>query len=138
MKPDLSGVWRLVAEKSKLLGPAPAGDIVIEHREPQFSSTMTARTPGGEEVRLVFHGNTSGEEFENTLGGTVWRSRATWEGGELRIESWIELSGRKAHFCDFWSLADGGQTLIMEHRGDDLAGQRSVLQRVVAPSVGNR
>jgi hypothetical protein len=33
------------------------------------------------------------------------------------------------HFCDYWSLSPNGQTLSMEHRNDDLAGQKTVLER---------
>lgn len=129
MKPDLSGTWRLNPGKSKLLGPAPTSDVVIEHREPQFSSTIAARRPTGEELRIVFRGVTSGEEFENAVGPSIMRSTARWENDELKIESWVEVPGRKAHFCDYWFLADAN-TLVMEHRDDELAGQRSVLQRV--------
>jgi hypothetical protein len=40
-----------------------------------------------------------------------------------------EPGGREAHFRDFWSLSSDGQTLIMEHRDDDLAGQITFLEK---------
>lgn len=36
---------------------------------------------------------------------------------------------RQIHFCDYWSLSSDGRTLTMEHRGDDLAGQITFLDR---------
>lgn len=33
-------------------------------------------------------------------------------------------------FLDYWSLSSDGQKLIMEHRGDDLAGQITFLQKM--------
>ena len=133
MRPNFSGTWRLNAAKSNLLGPPPSSDVSILHNEPYFESTMMARRSGGEEVSVVFRGNTSGGQFDNKLGSNTVHSRAAWEDDELKIESWMEVNGRQAHFCDYWFFADGGgSTLIMEHRDDDLAGQRSVLERVDA------
>lgn len=40
------------------------------------------------------------------------------------------MAGRQGHFLDYWSLSSDGQTLIMEHRGDDLAGQITFLEKM--------
>jgi len=58
-------------------------------------------------------------------------STATWMDDELVIESRIDAGGKRpAHFRDHWSLSDDGTELRMEHRGDDIAGQLAVLERV--------
>jgi hypothetical protein len=36
---------------------------------------------------------------------------------------------RKVHFRDHWSLSEGGSTLRIEHRDDDLAGQVAVFEQ---------
>ena len=62
-------------------------------------------------------------------GGVEMRSRLEWVDNELLIESWVNVAERHSHFLDYWSLSGDSQTLIMEHRGDDLAGQITFLER---------
>ena len=49
---------------------------------------------------------------------------------KIDTESWMQFAAREMHFCDCWSLSSDGQTLTMEHRNDDLAGQLTILDRV--------
>ncbi|HEX8763626.1 MAG TPA: hypothetical protein VF740_00635 [Candidatus Acidoferrum sp.] len=58
------------------------------------------------------------------------RSRLRWVDNELLIESWVNLAGREGRFLDYWSLSSDGQKLIMEHRGDDLAGQITFFEKM--------
>ena len=83
----------------------------------------------GGEHSLVFRGTTTGEEVSNIILGVPWRSQLRWVGRELLIESWVNHGGREIRFRDFWSLSDDGETLTMQHRGDDLAGQTTILER---------
>jgi len=62
------------------------------------------------------------------------RSRLQWVGNELLIESSVNFGEGQSHFLDYWSLSDDGQTLVMEHRGDDLAGQITFLEKCSSPS----
>ena len=91
---------------------------------------------GGDEQRLIFSYQTTGDETTNSVGGRTARTRANWDGAELMIESWLETPGRQLHFKDHWSLSDDGQTLTMAHRDDDLAGQIVVHDK--APSTAWR
>lgn len=59
------------------------------------------------------------------------RSCSQWTGAELLIESWMNVGGREGHFRDYWSLSLDGGTLKMEHRDNDLAGQTTLLERVI-------
>jgi len=81
------------------------------------------------EDSVLFRGLTNGEEVANPVHGIQVRSRSNWVGTELLIESWMKVGGREGHFRDFWSLSGDGQTLTMEHRDDDLAGQITLLER---------
>jgi hypothetical protein len=72
---------------------------------------------------------TNGEQDKNLLNDRAVRGHARWEGEELVIESWMHFGTREMHFCDCWSLSPDRQTLSMEHRKDDLAGQLTVLDR---------
>lgn len=52
-----------------------------------------------------------------------------WVGRELLIESWVKQGERDLHFRDYWSLSSDNETLTMEHRDDDLAGQITIVER---------
>jgi len=128
-RPDFTGVWEMNLERSILRGPAPKRVVVeIEHHEPQLIQQIQLTPADGEERRLNFKYET-GAETTNSIGGATAQTQARWEGMELVIESRIKTPGREAHFMDYWSLADDGRTLIMAHRGHDLAGQISILEK---------
>jgi hypothetical protein len=84
---------------------------------------MIVAQASGEEQRLIFRYETTGNETANSVAGRTARTRARWEGTELVIESWLAIGGRELHFQDHWSLSSDGLTLTMAHRDDDLAGQ---------------
>jgi hypothetical protein len=130
MKPDFSGVWTANLENSILLRPKPkAMSASIHHTDPELRVEMVLTKPDGTEVRTTSRFLTTGEEASNPLYGTGMRSRCQWMDRELLVESWVTLRGRDWHSRDFWSLSEDGQTLIMEHRDDDLAGQIARLER---------
>ena len=130
MNPDFSGLWNADLEQSKLLGPPPkAVSVRINHCDSELVVEMLITKADGSEDRLRFGGLTSGEEVTNQISGGQMRSRLCWVGRELLIESRMKLGGREAHFCDYWLLSDDGQTLTMEHRDDDLAGQITLFER---------
>ena len=130
MNPKFGGVWKADLQRSKLLGPTPKSMIVsIEHSETHFSTRMTITAQDGSEHHLVFTGPITGEEVTNQVLGQQWLSRLQWVGSELLIESRVSMGGQERHFRDFWFLADGGRTLMMEHRNDDLKGQITFLEK---------
>jgi hypothetical protein len=61
--------------------------VRIEHRDPRLIDTTLTTDANGGTVENVFTAVTSGEEFVNVIRGTNLRSRASWEGNELLIES---------------------------------------------------
>lgn len=129
MSPDFSGVWKANLEISKLLGSAPKAVLVkIDHSEPTLEVEMLITKMDDTVQRVRFRGLTTGDEVINELQGLPMRTRSRWVGEELEIESWVNLGGREAHFRDYWSF--DGRTLVMEHRDDDLAGQKTLLERV--------
>jgi hypothetical protein len=130
MSLDFSGTWKANLEKSKLLGLVPRAMLVrIEHSDPELLEEILITKMDGSEDRVVFKCLTTGDEVTNSIRGIAFRSRCQWEGTGLVIESWMNLGGRESYFRDHWSLSADGQTLTMEHRDDDLAGQTTVLER---------
>jgi hypothetical protein len=131
MTVDFSGTWNTNLYQSRLIGPIPkAISIKVEQSEVELREEVLVTKLDGSEDRLVFQCRLNGEKNRNTLNGKPIRGGARWDGEELIIESWMQLVGRKMHFCDRWSLSSDRQTLIMEHREGDLAGQITVLDRV--------
>jgi hypothetical protein len=130
MAADFSGVWNANLQKSRFLGPLPqAFSVKIAHSEPELKVQITVTRGDGSEDRSVLYCRVNGEQDNYLLNGKPVRGSATWEGDELIIESWVELSTRELHLRDCWSLTGDRQTLIMEHRDDDLAGQVAILER---------
>jgi len=131
MSPDFSGVWKTHLQRSKLLGSQPTAVLAkIKQSEEELAAEMVITKADGCENSLVFKGRTSGEQITNVVQGVEMRSRLQWVDNELLIESWVNVAGRQGHFLDYRSFSNDGQTLIMEHRGDDLAGQITFLQKM--------
>lgn len=134
MTPDFSGVWKADLQRSKLLVPQPKALLAkINQSGEELAAEMLITRSDGREECLLFKGRTSGEEVTNVGQGVEMRSRLQWVGAELLIESWVNIADHHSHFLDYWSLSGDSQTLIMEHPGDDLAGQITFLEKVRQP-----
>jgi hypothetical protein len=130
MSVNFSGTWNANLSKSRFLGPPPKTvSVKIEHSDPELQEEMVVKKIDGSEEKVVFKCWTNGEQDKGLLNGTAVRGCARWEGAELVIESWMRFGKREMYFCDFWSLSPDGQSLSMEHRKGDLAGQLTVFER---------
>lgn len=137
-RPNFIGVWRGNLEKSTLRGrPVKELLVKIEHEEPRIVQEILVTYANGDKESMTFTFETTGEESSNPVRGLTGRTRAHWEGTELVIESALKTSERELRFRDHWSLSNDAQTLTMEHRDGDLAGQISVLEKA-PPSVAVR
>jgi hypothetical protein len=127
---NFSGTWSADFSQSKLLGPAPAALVArVEHSGGALKQELIARMPDSAESRHVLQCHIGGHQENASVDGRPVRGGARWEGNELVIELWIAAGNRELHLCDYWSLSADGQVLIMEHRDDDLAGQRTVFRK---------
>ena len=130
MKADFTGNWRANLLKSKILGPMPSDIAVkIAHSDPELHQEIVVTRPDGTEERLVFQCRTDGELGKTILDGSAVDGSACWDGGELVINLRLQAGTRRLTLCDCWSLSSDGETLSMEHRDDDLAGQITILDR---------
>lgn len=128
---DFSGIWDADMSTSTFVAPKPASlQVKIEHRDPELREELNATKAEGSLEQGAFLYRTTGEPHQNLFYGRPMRNVAKWVGEELVIETRIEVDSREMYFCDCWSLSPDGQTLIMEHRNDALAGQRMVLTRI--------
>jgi len=137
MTANFSGIWTADLSQSKFHSPGPTSltagpaalTVKIEHSSPTLWEEIIVGTPAGGERRSIFQCNIGEERGNAVWDGEPVRGGARWEGEELLIELWVDAGGRELHFCDYWSLTDDGQVLIMEHRNDHLDGQRTVLRK---------
>ncbi len=132
MSVNFTGTWKANLPKSRFAGPhgqPRAVTVKIEHSDPELQEEMLVTKADGSEARIIFKCRTNSEQVETVLNGGAVRGVARWEGEELVIESWAQFGTQEMHFCDCWSLTADGQTLSMEHRDDDLAGQLAVFEK---------
>ena len=131
MNSNFSGTWKADLEKSRFLSPLPKGIVIrIDHADNYLQEEVIITKSDGLEERVVFTCDPTGNEGRSTLNGKAIREKSHWVGSELIIESWMQFGERELYFRDCWSLRDEGQTLLMEHRDDALAGQLTVLRRI--------
>jgi hypothetical protein len=128
---NFTGAWSADLLKSRLLAPPPKSlSVQIIQSDTELQEEMVVTKLDGGEERVIFKCRIDRAQHNGSLNGRPIRCAVRWEGSELVIESWVQLGAREMYLCDVWSLADDGQTLVMQHRNDDLAGQVTFLDRV--------
>ncbi len=112
-KPNFSGRWRMVKDKSDF-GGFTSPDIVvrvIEHRDPTLN-VHTVQTSKGKTSTVDVSYFTDGSEATNSMSGRDAVSKAYWDGPALMIRTTTKDSkGEDEIIEDRWELSDDGQTL---------------------------
>ena len=112
-KPNFSGRWRMVKDKSDFGGFA-APDIVvrvIEHHDPTLN-VHTVQTSKGKTSTVDVSYFTDGSEATNSMSGRESVSKAYWDGPALVIRTTTKDSkGEDEIIEDRYELSDDGQTL---------------------------
>ncbi len=107
-KPDFSGTWVMVPDKSDLAGMPSPGDRtdVIDHHEPKLT---IKRTIGDATMNLVYA--VDGQPWKNTVPQGEVTSTLKWDGAVLVMQSAIAVQGNEISLEDRYSLAADGKTL---------------------------
>jgi hypothetical protein len=116
-KPNFSGTWKLVADKSDF-GPMPAPEKLyqkVEHTDPDLKVTTTQATQQGEMTAELSY-NTEGKETTNQFRGQPMKSTAKWDGDSLTIDSKIDFQGNEITLNDKWLLSEDGKTLTVNRK----------------------
>jgi hypothetical protein len=130
MTVNFNGSWKANLFRSTFLGPAPSAlSVTIGHVDPRLQEEIFVIKTDASQDRAVFHCETSNRPGTCSLNGSTVRGTARWEASELVIETWVHFGSREMHFRDCWSLSADARILQMEHRQDDLHGQRIVFER---------
>ncbi len=111
-KPNFSGTWTLNVSKSDF-GPLPAPTSrvdVIEHNDPALKIATTADTPQGKQS-FTSNYTTDGKEVVNKRGPQEMKSKLTWDGAKLVVDSKVNVNDQDIAIKSVWSLSADGKTL---------------------------
>lgn len=133
-RPDFSGVWRLDAARSRMIGageaPSPAHQItwLVDHRDPDIAVVVNVRDEQGFH-EFSFRCTTDGRECVNELPhlGEVRRLSAVWEADVLVMSQRASTPHGGFTAVDRLSLSDSGQ-LVFERTVTNARGERPVRQ----------
>jgi hypothetical protein len=118
-KPNFSGEWTLVADKSDF-GPMPAPTKLVRtivHVDPSLKiKTVQASMEGETTAETTF--STDGKPTNNTVMGNPMSTVGKWEGPTLLLNSTMTVEGTSITIEDRISLSDGGKTLTMARKLD--------------------
>lgn len=116
-KPNFSGAWALVADKSDF-GPMPVPqkyESTINHADPEVKAKIVQSGQQGEyEVGLTY--STDGKETTNQLRGNPMKCTAKWDGDTLLIESKLDFQGNAVTIVDKWTLSEDGKTFTIDRK----------------------
>jgi hypothetical protein len=111
-KPNFSGTWKVNIEKSTF-DPSPTPKSLtykIEHQELALKLTST-RVDDEAEDTVVLKLTTDGQETMNVVRGIDVKSKITWEGDVLVIQSVSTVEGANYELKDRWSISEDGKTI---------------------------
>ena len=122
-KPDFSGAWEMVAEKSEFTGAAKPLSLVrtIEHKEPKIRIHTAMSSPKGDVITDVRY-TTDGAAVTNTIRGAQVPGSMKWAGESLELAYTRALEGGKVTSRERWTLSPDGRTMtaagVIEQRAD--------------------
>jgi len=125
-KPNLTGTWVMVPEKSDLAGmPSPGGRTdVIDHQEPKLT---VKRTVGDVHLDLTYA--VDGKPWTNQTPQGPVTSTLKWDGDVLVIASEMNVQGNDVSLEDRYTLSADGKTLTQD-RTINVQGQ-TIVQKLV-------
>jgi hypothetical protein len=114
-KPDFSGTWTLVPDKSDFgQMPAPATMVrTITHKDPSFKvvTKQTGSAMGDTTVETAF--TTDGKPASNTVQGSAMSTTGKWDGTAVLFHSTLNVQGNDLTIDDRYELSDAGKTLTV-------------------------
>jgi len=117
-QPNLTGTWKMNAEKSKFERGGPS-DITLkfDHKDTSLSETLMLTTPNGDRSIEAKYTTDGKEATQEVMGGRQAQTSAKWEGETLTI-AWKAEDGS---FIRKITVSGDGKTMTMivnQSRGD--------------------
>lgn len=144
-RPDFSGVWRLDATQSRMIGGTEAGSEnsltwLVDHRDPRISVVVNLRDERGSH-EWSFRCTTDGTECVNELAdlGETRRTRAVWEEDSVLVMTQTATTPHGEFSTTDRVWLSGGR-LIFDRIISNERGDRSVRQvfRKLGPHPSQR
>lgn len=122
-KADLSGTWKLVADKSDF-GPAPVPDKLEQKMAMDGADLKVTVTQSGQQgdYSADFTYNTEGKETTNEVRGNKMKCTAKWDGDALLVTSKIDWQGNDIVMNDRYTVSGDGKTLTLTRKLDTPQG----------------
>lgn len=117
-KPNFSGVWVMVPEKSDF-GPVPAPASMtrtVTHQDPVLKvvSVQSGGAMGDVKIETTF--STDGKPQKNTVIDSPMTTTGKWEDKTLVLTSTMSMQGVDVGIEDRWALSDDGKTLTVTRK----------------------
>ena len=114
-KPNFSGKWVLVAEKSDF-GPMARPDKMtrtITHKDPsvQIATVQSGGATGDTSFEMKF--TTDGKPQANTFNGAAMSTTGRWDGATLVFNTSMSSQGMSLTAEDRYAMSDSGKTLTL-------------------------
>ncbi|MBL8214607.1 MAG: hypothetical protein JNK87_28045 [Bryobacterales bacterium] len=116
-KPNFSGAWKLVADKSDFgFFPLPQKyEQEIQHQDPELKLKQTQSTQQGE-VTVDFVYSTDGEETSNQVRGVPVKTVMKWDEDSLKMEYKLSVQGNDITVTERWVMAEDGKTYSVSRK----------------------
>lgn len=112
--PDLSGVWHVDFQRSRLEIEAPTSSVfTIQHNDPSLLLTRTHRAEGYEDTASLAL-STDGRESVHHKGEVEIRSTCVWQGDSLRFRSEIIAERINALNVVVYTMSSDGREMVAD------------------------
>ena len=132
-KPNFAGDWKLNAAKSEF-GQFPAPSSMtqkITHEDPSLKISVKMSTDNGD-MNWEANYKTDGTETSNQFGPNEMKSKTTWDGDTLVINTKGQFGDNEMTMQDKWTLSADGKTLtVVRHWSSSMGDmdQKMVLEK---------
>jgi hypothetical protein len=113
-RPNFSGEWTLVVEKSEF-GPMPPPSSMqrtITHVDPSLRYVTVQRTAAGE-TKTEVEFSTDGKPQKNLVQGNTMVTTGRWDGHVIVLSSTLAIQDARVSMEERLALSDGGRTLTV-------------------------
>jgi hypothetical protein len=114
--PNLSGTWRMNAQKSHPSGELPEDQhLKIVQNGADLSMIWVSRHKGVDDLMTAQY-RIGSDDNRNELHGGAMKSSARWQGSGLKIDSVVMYGADPLRLNNLWTLSTDGQTLTFRER----------------------
>jgi hypothetical protein len=117
-KPDFSGTWTMVADKSDF-GPMPAPASMtrtITHKDPVLKVVIVQTGGPMGDTTIETNFTTDGKPQQNTVSGNPMTTVAKWDGAAITLHTNTSQQGVDILLDDRYELSNAGKTLTITRK----------------------